>query len=278
MTVVFDITHSGNDLSEYDSTVTDGGSLSTSANAALASTNYGLDCALAGGTEIYGTKDATKKESFSFRGYLDPNNITMANNDSFNHIRLRQNSSLLRIFVVTMRYTTADGYRIGFQPFDDSGSITVDIFDISDAPHFYEFQITRSSGVSANDGSIEFFLDGVSKGTVSSVDNFNIMGDEDWEYMIGAPVSLDTGTSGTFYCDEFTMNDDGSYIGPVVTVHDLTATDITTPAPVLDAPTLTSGIDGVGSAEVIYADIIHTIKPQPVQEKTPDSILTINVP
>src|SRR3990167_10886063 len=58
-----------------------------------------------------------------------------------------------------------------------------------------------------------WWVDGVDQGTLTGLDNYNLMADLSFLFRVGATTGIDAGTSGTFYLDELVANDDGSVIG-----------------------------------------------------------------
>jgi hypothetical protein len=65
--VDFNIDHTTGDLTQYDSTSTNGGNLSVAAAAALCGTSYGLSCVIDGANPMYGQKDISSPTSGKLR-------------------------------------------------------------------------------------------------------------------------------------------------------------------------------------------------------------------
>jgi len=219
MTVIIDIDHETTDLSQYTSTVTDGGDLSAETAAALAGTSYGLQCNIDDQNAIYGVKTlaaANTSGVLRLRFYMDPHTLTMLNGHSFTTCRTYNNSSG-RLFYLTFGYTTGSGYWFTLAIYDDgdsphfAGSTTY----ITDEEHYVEIQLTRSTGVSDNNGSIDWWIDGVAKTSATGIDNYDRFVNF-YTIQIGAGVgdAIDSGTEGTYFIDEIIANDDGSEIGP----------------------------------------------------------------
>ena len=70
------LTHDTGDLTEYTSTVIDGGDLSVTTAAALAGTSHGLQVVIDDSTAIYGQKDFSASALIRFRFYIDPNSLS----------------------------------------------------------------------------------------------------------------------------------------------------------------------------------------------------------
>lgn len=208
MTTLFDIKHE-NDLSEYDSTVTDGGDLSQG-SPGLAKTAGRMEALIDDTTSIYGQKNqaAPGSNEIRFRCYIDPNNLTMASGDNFVFLMLRVDVHVLRL-----RYDGAN-YEIRSVAYDDNGSLVAQTDDIADAEHYIEVHIERASSDIAADGRVRYWLDGVLTKTWPSVDNWDAF-TALIHFRFGAAASIDAGTSGTLHLDELRANDDGKRIGPV---------------------------------------------------------------
>ncbi len=228
MAIIIDIDHEGGDLTEYTSTVEDSGDLSAHADAALAGTDYGLKLVIDDTTGIYGLVSFGSPYSTTgivrARFYIDPNALTMANGNNF-RLLVVNNSTPAAVAEVRLGYTTGTGHTIAAMIVDDAAAESfTTYYGISDELHYVEMLLTRASGESTNDGSIQLWIDRVDKETVGSKDNytrFNTLR----IVQFGAVSGIDTGTSGTFYLDQLVVNDDGSEIGPLETGTDLVVAD-----------------------------------------------------
>lgn len=241
------------DLSEFTSTVTDSGDLAWSNDAtaqAVAGTSGAMSCLIDDTTAIYGQKSVSENTSGKLRArfYVDPNTLTMANNNRF--LLLFAFSSATYICNVDLSYATGVGYRTSITIYNDAGagSYSAD-YAITDAPHYIEMYLIRSTNATSNDGSMALWVDGTLKETITGIDNydrfnnFNIV-------QLGAVSSIDSGTSGTFYLDELVVNDDGSEIGPVSSDTPLTVAD-SSHAHAAEAPALNV------SAALVVDDVAH---------------------
>ena len=76
------IDHEAGDLSEYDSTVTDGGDLSAHADAAYEG-SYGLRAVIDDTNTLYANKTFDGKSRLRVGFYFDPNGLTMDASDEF---------------------------------------------------------------------------------------------------------------------------------------------------------------------------------------------------
>ncbi len=207
MADLFEITHEGNDLSEYTSTVTGGGDLSVAAGAALAGTNYGLSVLINDTSAIYGLKSFTSAKRVRLRFYLDPNAMTFSAGDENFIFELNPTTA----FRVRFGHDGAD-YNLEIVTRDDSGLTFGGQFTITDVEHYVEVDCFAATNPGDNDGFMTVWVDGVQKDTIISLDNDTRAVDE---MRIGATSSIDAGTSGTYYIDEIKANNDGSEIGEV---------------------------------------------------------------
>lgn len=204
------------DLSEFDSTVTDGGDLSQSGAAALASTSGGMSCLIDDTTKIYGQKNqsAPASNEIRLRMYIDPNGLTMASEDSFVVMQMGLSVSPWLLLRLYLRYYGTQ-YQIRCTAYGDGGYAHQAEEAISDAEHYVEVHVVRATTNSSADGETQWWVDGVAQEHWSDIDNYDIFALLS-KILIGAADSLDAGTSGTFYLDEIKANDDGGEIGAVV--------------------------------------------------------------
>jgi hypothetical protein len=212
---IIDIDHEV-DLSEYDSTVTDGGDLSADAAAALASTSKGLNCLIDDTTSIYGQVSSASWPSgadadLRVRFYVDPNGLTMTSGDIFTIFAFYTNGAPWFLGFVEMRYDGAS-HELRLTAKEDDGTNHEDTEDISDAEHYVEVYFERASSDVAADGRCRWWIDGTLKQDFTSLDNYDAFVDIALA-RLGACVGLDAGTSGTFYLDQLKCNDDGAEIG-----------------------------------------------------------------
>src|SRR4030067_1482924 len=165
MSVIVNIDHETGDLTQYTSTVADGGDLSVAAGAALAGTGYGLSALIDDTTSFYGVKSGLNNTSGQFRArfYLNRNTLTAAAANIFNIFRTF-NTSSQQLSIAYLRVTTIPTYRIKVSIFLDSGSyVDSAYYNITDAPHYIEIHLIRASSAVASDGSLQFWIDVVSK-------------------------------------------------------------------------------------------------------------------
>jgi len=88
---------------------------------------------------------------------------------------------------------------------DDTGTHSIGAVSVSKDVHCIEYREKRESGASAVDGEAEFFVDGISQGAVSDVENFAI-----WTNVDDLQIEIvdTTNVTGTLFYDEFILDGD----------------------------------------------------------------------
>ena len=215
MATLVTIDHETGNLTQYASTSTDGGKLSASSASALVGA-YGMQAAIDNTTDKYGQWNASStKATLRYRLYVDPNGVSMANNASV--WILRHYNSTGGLLMQCRIFFDGTNYSASMLFYNDAGaSVLSDSKNISDAPHYIEFKIVSAATDSSADGTVEWWVDGVSEGSAGSVDNYNRMNDTSAQFRIGA-MGISAATSGTIFLDDFVVNDDGGEIGPAIT-------------------------------------------------------------
>jgi len=200
---------------EGDSQVTNGGNLSVEVAARLADTIEGLQCIISDTTSIYDQFDISVGTTLiRYRFYLDINELTIGAGDTFNCTLLRISGAPYTLHTIGVNYTVGGDYTLMLYYYEDGGGTWETILTpLTDAPHYVEVLVERASGVSANDGEINVWVDGALELTSSGLDIYNNWADINAMWLGAA--AIDSGTSGTFYLDELVLNDDGSEIGAV---------------------------------------------------------------
>jgi hypothetical protein len=114
--------------------------------------------------------------------------------------------------ILRVQFKLANGtYQVRLRSFNDSSvDQNTPYVTISDAPHSFEVEWSTASAPGANDGFLNFWIDGVAQGSLSGIDN-------DTQRMervrIGLTYIINAGTSGTEYFDRFESRRE-TYIGP----------------------------------------------------------------
>jgi hypothetical protein len=141
-------------------------------------------------------------------------NVTMATNDLFTAVILR-NSAGTNFGYLDILKTTSVNKVLRAYIYDDAGGTHQAGTGIilSDTPHYAEVYYQKATTASANDGSLQFWLDGNSIGSYTTADLYTRWTEFDTIQM-GARF-VDTGTTGNLYLDELVINNDGGLIGPI---------------------------------------------------------------
>ena len=213
MTTIIDIDLES-DLSEFTSTVTDGGDLSWSADAALAGSSGGMACLIDDTTAIYGEYNLGTSNTSGisrFRVYFDPNSSSPSGAFVLIVQAIRSDTDNL----LWLRYSNSGAnYDLYLTLYLDGGSETIGYTTVTDAPHYIEILFTRASTNVSADGTCAWWVDGTQIGTTrDDLDNYDQFVNFD-AIRLGAISGL-ASASGTFYLDELVVNDDGSEIGAV---------------------------------------------------------------
>ncbi len=192
---------SGN-LNGWSANVTAGGLLNVSPNAALAG-SYGLQATLDGATSTasrYVTDTQPNAEPrYRARFYLDPNSISLA--DITGHYIFYGYHGATVVLRVEFGYTTANGYRLRVALANDSAAFTNSSWvNITDAPHYVELDWQAATAPGANNGRLNWWLDGIARAGVAGFDNDTRRIDL---VRLGAIVGIDATTSGAMYFDAF---------------------------------------------------------------------------
>jgi len=218
MSDIFDITLEDGDLGEFDSTTTDSGDLSAHEDAAIFGT-YGLQAVLDDTNVLSAIKyvSATGQDVFRWRVYFDPNSVSMPEGSSFYFQRLRSAGFATDFLVCYFHYSAANGYRANIYLRDDDNANPFNHYSptISDGVHYLEFQVTKATNATSDDGTLRWWIDGSEETGFTEWDNFNLFDDATAYWFYCCAISVDTDTSGAVYFDNFKANDDGSEIGPV---------------------------------------------------------------
>jgi hypothetical protein len=198
------------DFSAWSWSETDGGDLSVSADAALVGSN-GLQAVIDDNNAIFLTDDLADQEAqYRARFYFDPNSIGMATGDAHT-LMVGMQSPWTWVMRVSLGGYNGKYYLIAGLV-DDSGVWTDSAwYLIGDTGHYVEVDWRAASGPGANDGGMTLWVDGEERVALSGVDNdTRRIG----RARLGAVSSIDSGTRGTYYFDEFESRQT-SYIGPV---------------------------------------------------------------
>jgi hypothetical protein len=214
---LFTISHEANNFDEYDETYLDGGNLSISTEAALTGTSFGLKVNFPGGsiTPKYAVKKISLQpyNDFRCRFYFDPNAITLSN-ANIRILEMVDHSTGYPLLGVMFKYASSN-YRLflgvinGGHTYLYGGEIV-----ITDAPHYIEVLVHRSSSAGGTDGFYKMWIDGKLKSITPNVSNYNQFRSTN-QIAFGDSGGVVTGTTGTYYIDEIEATYNANLIGPV---------------------------------------------------------------
>jgi hypothetical protein len=145
------------------------------------------------------------------RFYFDPNSITMANNTA-HYLFYGYTGTSTVVLRVEFGFTTASGYRLRVAMSNDSTTFTNSSWvNITDATHVIELDWQAATAAGANNGKVDWWLDGTQQTGVSGIDNDTRRIDR---VRLGAVSGVDATTNGTLYFDAFESRR-STYIGPI---------------------------------------------------------------
>ena len=143
------------------------------------------------------------------RFYFDPNSIVMADRDS-HYLFYGYTGATTQVLRIEFR-NFKGAYQLRAASRNDGNGWASGVWvNISDAPHSIELDWRAASIAGANDGSLDFWVDGTQIPSVIGIDNDTRRIDT---IQIGAVAEIDAGTRGTYYFDAFESRR-VSYIGP----------------------------------------------------------------
>jgi len=183
------------DLSAWSVSVTDNGSLSASAQAAITG-SYGLQATINDSNSIYildwGPYEETR---YRARFYFDPNSITMAHGDA-HYLFYAANRDGVVVGRVEFRFSAGD-YQVRAEAVNDATAWSSSPWvTITDGPHALEIDWQAASAVGANNGRLAFWVDNIQQANITTIDNDTRR--MDCAYL-GAVAGVDAGTSPLLY-------------------------------------------------------------------------------
>jgi len=202
------------DFTDFDSTV-NSADMAVNGSAAMVG-SYGLEISgIDSGEATYGLQNATVSTStLRWRFYFDPNSLSMSSGDSILSCQVIADGTYLSItdWGYTEFLHNGSNYQLTPNVRDDNdSSITLATATISDAEHYIELMVTRESSDGAANGTFEYWVDGVSIDSSSSIENYNMFPTLE-SFTLGFYWTNQANT-GSIYYDDLIANDDGSEIG-----------------------------------------------------------------
>jgi len=205
------ITFEGNDLSEFDATVTDSGDLAAAGGDAALYGSYGMAATIDDTNVRRGRITSVSNWShLRFGFYFDPNGISMGSGNEFVIAAGNGGNSEFLLF---LKYDGSN-YQLMLKVYTDSSSSKTSYVTITDDKHWVEVEMERSTGAGNDDGYGQFWVDDVSGAADASTTGLDDDTEDFDELDFGATESIDAGISGTLYFDQLTWNNTGASIGP----------------------------------------------------------------
>jgi hypothetical protein len=189
-------------------TVTPTAALDGSTNGLLVDYDAGSNNAIIGKTFTTLTGDDLR---WRIRLKLDNFATTAANRTGAVNFELRNNSSQ-NVFIITLASDGSNGFQVNGFSVDDNANIeniAGDVAVSSSGEICLEIRAIRETADTNVDGIVEFYMDGVSQGSLTDIDNFNRWNDgiETARHFF---LTSDAGFSGDLYFDEWILDDDNA--------------------------------------------------------------------
>jgi hypothetical protein len=197
-------------LTRWTDAITGRGDLGVSTSAALVETR-GLQAVVNDGNAVSVTDDQpTGERHYRARFYFDPNSITMAPTDT-HHLFFGYTGSGVAQPVVRIELLYNNGYHLRAALLDDGTTWRNSLWlPIGDAVHSLELEWQAATAPGANNGLLNFWIDGIRRASLGGVDN-------DTRRIecvrLGALAGIDPSTRGIYYFDAFESRR-LTYIGP----------------------------------------------------------------
>ena len=200
---------SGN-LAAWSSNSTDGTDLSVTSSA-IPNHGKGLQAVINDKNTLYLVDDSPNAENhYRARFYFDPNSISMINGD-YLYILQGYATSTSNIVIRIQFKNTSGSYQLRAKSIDEAGiDQSTPYVTITDAPHYLEVEWAAATTAGANNGYLNFWIDGVKQGSIAGIDNDIYLMER---LRLGAVYFSTAATSGTMFFDGFVSRRQ-SYIGP----------------------------------------------------------------
>ena len=201
--VIFKDSFESGGFSAWSANVNNGGNLSVTSSAALSGT-YGLQATFTNTANMFVRNDSPTAETrYRARFYFNPNSITMATGD--NIILLQGLDAGGQVILSIQLNRSSTSYQVRARSYDSglANYVNTPYVNIINASHYIEVDW-------GNDGHLTFWIDGVQQSNLTGMNNSLYKMET---VRLGVPNMSITGTSGSFYIDNFESRKQ-TYIGP----------------------------------------------------------------
>ena len=200
-------------MTQWSSRATDGSDLFVVPSAGAAGTTYGLRGQIDDTAGLYVQDDTPSDEGrYRARFYLAPGDFDPGEAQEHRRVRVFiafDEDPMRRVAAIVLRRLGGTYSVRGRARLDDDAQADTPFVSIDGAMHVIEFELRRSSGPDASDGSFQMWVDGAPVATLTGLDNSSSSVDF---VRLGA-LSVKPGASGTLHWDEFESRRE-TYIGP----------------------------------------------------------------
>ena len=201
------------DLSAWSGNANDSGDLTVHVDAAQAGTLTGLRGVVDDVAPLYVQDDTPDGEPrYRARFWIDPNGFDPGEAEAHRRTRVFiafTEAPSRRVAAIVLRRQFGIYGLMARARLDDNSQADAGFFLISDAPHAVELDLRPASGPDAQDGSLELFIDGISMGQQSGLDNSLAAVD----FVRMGALSAKSGAFGIVHWDQFEARR-LNYIGP----------------------------------------------------------------
>lgn len=169
-----------------------------------------MNALISNNTSMYVQDESPAAEArYRARFYFNPNSVSMSSGNS--HYIFYALSGTNNVIVRLEFGYNGSSYRLRAGTVNNNGSFTTTSWIlVSNAWHYFEFDWQASTSTSTPNGSLTLWIDGVSRATLSGLNNGNSRVER---VRLGDTAGIDSATRGTELFDVFESRHQ-TYIGP----------------------------------------------------------------
>jgi hypothetical protein len=233
---IFADSFESNNLTAWSQAI--GNGLSVTSSAALVG-DRGLAVNISDSSPRYLVDTTPAAEAhYRARFYFDPNSLPMGQGES--HYIFLGRSGAGTSFMLLFRYLDGTYYLLGYALDDVLGYRNTAYYPLLDDVNFIEIEWVKASATTSTEGAFRMWINGSLKQALTALGNSSQAIIEAW---LGPSGEIDTGTSGTYYFDDFVSNRE-SYIGGLIVGFSADVTSGDAPLAVQFTGTVLSGQPG----------------------------------